>query len=55
MNMNYNGNFVLDTVGSVLLGYVNGKPIIIDDQWLFPGAPQEVLLTWSRIRDDKGH
>jgi hypothetical protein len=53
MYMSYNGNFVLDTVGSTLLWYVNGKPIVIDDVWLLPGAPESVVLSWSPIEDDK--
>jgi hypothetical protein len=35
------------------LGYVNDVPIVIDDVWLFPMAPAEVVLSWHRIRRNK--
>jgi hypothetical protein len=36
--MNFNGKLRLDTVRTVVLGYVNGKAIIIEDLRLFPDA-----------------
>jgi hypothetical protein len=40
-------------VGTVVLGYVNGQPISIEDVWLFPGAPEEIVLSWSLVCEDK--
>lgn len=38
---------------NVVLGKVNGKPIVIDDVWLFPGAPEEIVLSWGLTCEDK--